>query len=74
MAAGGVGEMEEEESAEDLTPVVKVLVATDVMRKSEKKGPNFLGRHGPISILTFSESFCFLDFIRFSEFWGIFYI
>ena len=41
MAAGGVGEMEEEESAEDLTPVVKVLGATDVMRKSEKKGPNF---------------------------------
>ena len=30
MAAGGAGEMEEEESAEDLTPVVKVLVATDV--------------------------------------------
>ena len=30
MAAGGVGEREEEESAEDLTPVVKVLVATDV--------------------------------------------
>ena len=48
MAAGGVGEMEEEESAEDLTPVVKVLVPTDVMRKSEKKGPNFLGRRGLI--------------------------
>ena len=54
MAAGGVGEMEEEESAEDLTPVVKVL---DVMRKSEKKGPNFLGQDGPILRLTFSESF-----------------
>ena len=25
--------------------------------KSEKKGPNFLGRHGPILRLTFSESF-----------------
>ena len=57
MAAGGVGEMEEEESAEDLTPVVKVLVATDVMRKSEKKGPNFLGQHGPFLRLTFSELF-----------------
>ena len=26
------------------------------MRKVEKKGPNFLGRHGPISKFTYSES------------------
>merc|ERR1719150_776438 len=32
MAAGGVGEMEEEESAEDLTPVVKDWMRTNYIK------------------------------------------
>ena len=33
------------------------LESSFLMRKSEKKGPNFLGWHGPILRLTFSKLF-----------------
>ena len=38
-----------------------------------QKGPNFLGRHGPILRLTFMKHFDFLDFVRCSEFLGVFF-
>ena len=42
-------------------------------RNSEKKGPNFLGRHGPnFKTYIFLNCFDFLDFVRFSEFLGLF--
>ena len=40
------------------------------MKKNEKKGPNFLGRHGPILRL-FLNSFDFLDFQNFLAFFDL---
>ena len=43
------------------------------MRKSEKKGPNFLGRHGPILRLTFSEWFLLFGFYEIFRILGLFF-